>query len=468
MYWLTPSFTRRYGEETDVDIANSLIPTISIPSATLKKANLQIYVSSLSTSSPERAGEFTPSTLYVPTISIPSASSGAHSPVRYPVHRTIVCGKGIDGLLAYDRFTGTSDTIPPESTRAVFDLNLPKMPHEPQTSGGVITFVDAERAETALNVFRESVKNASEYERGWTGSGVQSLIDWLAKDHSEESIHPDVEHLVRSLLETAEESASHEERQKIREHQARIVPDNVRHSLDQTVSTWSERAHTELRDTLHEGFMGKKWRDLAWWKLLWRVDDVSMLMTGILEKKWLPQAEKEAIWLSGKIKQAGLSNGKEPPRFNPDESTPDKSAPASEDIYITQIARSRDRLINERVPALHSLAHGLVAFSLSTTTMTSALAALTYVSTSTTSIYEAGTVTAVGLIYSLRRQQRRWDAARKDWEGEVREEGRKTLVETEDALRTVVSDGGRPREPVIDSEAKSEIERAKKALSDVK
>ena len=454
----------RYGDEADIDVANSLIPTISIPSITLKKANLQLYISSLGA---ERVRDLNPSTLYVPTISIRSASSGAHSPVRCPVHKTIICGKGIDGLLAYDRLAGTGDAATAESARAVFDLNLPKVPEEPQASGGVISFVDMERAEAALNVFRESVKNASEYERGWTGSGVQSLIEWLSEDHSEEMIHPDVKRLVRSLLETAEESVSNEEKQKVLEHGAQTVPENVRHSLDATISTWSERAHAELRDTLQDGFMSKKWRDLAWWKLFWRVDDVSMLMTGILEKKWLPQAEKEAIWLSGKIEQAGLLNGKGSPGFNRDKPAPEESSLASDDIYSTQIARSRDRLINERVPALHSLAQRLVAFSLSTTALTSALAALTYASTSTTSIYEAGTLTSVGLIYSLRRQQRRWEAVRNDWESEVREEGRKTLLDTEDALRAVVEKGGRPAKPVPDSEARGKIQRAKSALSNV-
>lgn len=464
---LTRLFECRYGEEADIDVANALIPTISIPSTILKKANIQLYISSLGSGSLEHFGELSPSTLYVPTISIPSASSGAHSPVRCPVHRTIICGKGIDGLLAYDRLAGMGGAATPDSARAVFDLNVPKVPEDPQSSGGVITFVDIERAETALNVFRESVKNASEYERGWTGSGVQSLIEWLSKDYSTEPIHPDVKRLVQSLLDTAEGSVSQEEKLKLQEHEARIIPDNVRKSLDATVSTWSERAHAELRDTLQEGFMSKKWRDLAWWKLFWRVDDVSMLMTNILEKKWLPQAEKEAIWLSGKIQQAGLLDENASPRLNHGKSDPEESSPASDDIYSTHIARSRDRLINQRVPALHSLAQGLVAFSLSTTTLTSALAALTYVSTSTTSIYEAGTLTAVGLIYSLRRQQRRWEAARNDWESEVREEGRKTLLEAEDALRMVVKDGGRPAEPVIDSEDRGEIERAKSALSNV-
>ncbi|KAL1958643.1 hypothetical protein VTO42DRAFT_3986 [Malbranchea cinnamomea] len=456
----------KYGEGTNIVTSASLVPTISIPSTVLRKANLQIYISSLGTGSIERFGQFTPSTLYVPTISIPTTSTGIHSPIRYPVHRTIVCGKGIDDLLTYDRLAGTGGAATEESARAVFDLRLSQIPQDPQTGGGVITFVDVERAESALRVFRDSVQNASEYEREWTGSGVQPLIDWLAKDYSREPIHPDVKHLVRSLLDSAEESVLNDEKQKKLERQTRKIPEHVRHSLDQTVSTWSERAHTELRDTLNEGFMSRQWRDLAWWKLFWRVDDVSMIMTGILEKKWLPQAEKEAIWLNGKIQQAGLLDGDSASEFNGGK-PPNEPATASDDVYTTQVKRSRDRLIDTRVPVLHSLAQGLVAFSFSTATLTSALAALTYVSTSTTSAYEAGTVAAVGLVYSLRRQQKRWEAVRNDWESEVREEGRKALRETEDTLRVVVRDGGRHPEPVAQVEARAEIERAKSALSNV-
>jgi hypothetical protein len=113
------------------------------------------------------------------------------------------------------------------------------------------------------------------------------------------------------------------------------------------------------------------------------------------------------------------------------------------------------------------LAQRLVFFSLSTTSLTSALSVLTYVSLPASSIYETCTIAAVGLIYSLRRQQRKWDAARTFWEEEVREQGRAALLETEEQLRTTVRDGGKSQVDVTAHEARKAIADAREALDNV-
>jgi hypothetical protein len=314
------------------------------------------------------------------------------------------------------------------------------------------------------------VHHASEYERGWTGSGLQTLLDWVSStDYGDQPIQPDVKRLVESVLETTEESVVTQEKRTALEQKAQTVDDKVRRSLADTVPVWSERAHTELRDTLNEGFTSKRWRDLSWWQLFWHVDDLSMVMTDILEKKWLPHAEKEAIWLSGRIQQAGLLEGDEAmSNFHPAEPSAHPSSTSPPGVWTAHIRLHRDQLLDKRMPSLHALAQRLVAFTLSTTSLTSALAALTYISVSGLSAYEASTVAAVGLIYSLRRQQSRWDAAREAWESEVREQGRKALKETEDAFRTIIREGGRRRGSVTETEARTKIEDARRALADVK
>ena len=71
----------------------------------------------------------------------------------------------------------------------------------------------------------------------------------------------------------------------------------------------------------------------------------------------------------------------------------------------------------------------------------------------------------VGLVYSLRRQQTKWEKARTFWEEEVREDGRTALLETERELRTIVKEGGRPEIDVSDvQEAKESIEQARRAV----
>jgi hypothetical protein len=109
-----------------------------------------------------------------------------------------------------------------------------------------------------------------------------------------------------------------------------------------------------------------------------------------------------------------------------------------------------------------------VLFSVSTTTLTSALSVLTYLSVPSASAYESATLGALGLIYSLRRQQKKWDSARGFWEDEVREEGRTSLLETEALLRQIVREGGKSAGDDSDHSAREAVVRARKALEAVR
>lgn len=444
-----------------------------MPSNLLKKGNIEILVTSLGAGSIPPGGSVTPDTFLVPTVTIRTSHSGRHNVVRYPVHRSIVCGRGVDGLLSYSGLISRSNLKKDaDSVHGAIDLGV----KDEVKGADRVSFVDIDMADEALAKFRESVQNAMVYERGWTGSGVQPLIDWLSAVRKDEKLAPALETLIGSLLDAAEEGVQAKEAQKLREQEAQTVSDEVRENLDRSVSVWAERAHTELRDSLEEAFASKRWRGLAWWKLFWRVDDVGMVASEILEKSYLCQAEKEVIWTGGRFKQADLLKEPEdqpdiivpPPTEENSETAVELAAPADEQPqWPTRITTSRDVLRNTTVPSLQALAQGLVLFSFSTTTLTSALSALMYVS-STTGLYEAGTVAAVGLTYSLWRQQTKWESARKFWETEVREEGRTALKDTEELLRALIRDGGRRIEDVTEIEARAAIERARKALEDVK
>ncbi|PGH19688.1 hypothetical protein AJ80_03843 [Polytolypa hystricis UAMH7299] len=487
----------KYGEKTDLAVRNTLLPTIAIRSMTLKSANLEILISSLgvssSSSSSSDVSSVTSGSLLVPTISIQSTTSGAHTVVRYPVHKTLVCGKGAQGLLSYTKLiarAGTEGTAEDSSIQAAFQLSSSGdiTAEEGDRQQGV-SFVNIRRAEEALDKFRESVANSTEYERGWTGSGVQPLVDWISgpRKGQEEADTAMMKSFVGSILDDAMGSVAKEQQRKVTELKAKSVSEDVRQSLDSTVATWAERGHTELRDSLAQGFANQSWRTLSWWKLFWRVDDVGMITSNILENNWLPEAEKEVIWIGGKTCQAGVfGEGVDLPKINSEksQSPPVEKGEAGEReennsassnsgvagiLWPAQIEKKRKQLALSTVPALQALAQGLVLFSVSTTTLTSALSALVYASTSTTTVYEAGTVAAVGLIYSLRRQQKKWDAARQFWELEVNEEGRKALQETEDMLRALIREEGRLSPNAVEvAEAQKRIEEARQALETVK
>ncbi|KAK2813547.1 hypothetical protein FQN49_008291 [Arthroderma sp. PD_2] len=461
----------RHGDTFEIAATNNLLPTISIPSSTLRKSNLEILISSLGTN-------ITPSndpiadTLQVPAIAIPSGDSRPDTHIRYPVHRSIICGNGADGILAYSRLAGQANEGELSSTRAVFQLGVNKAS---ESRGGEFSFVDIDRAEVALDMFRQSAQNATAYQEGWDGSGIQPIIDWLSTASTDQAISPDLRNLLDSVLNEADAKIEQQKEKKLAGVQASSVPEEVRKSLDVTISAWAERAHSELQSSLDEAFNCRSWQSLVWWKLFWRVDDVAMICSSLLQKQWLVQAEKEALWIGGRFQQARLleqsSTSTDADYPIPSMAPADKSSnqPSSSDFtpWQSQITGSRNRLTSSSIMPLHSLAQSLVMFSMSTTGLTSALSALTYVSTSTTSLEEAGTFAAVGLIYSLWRQQKKWDMARKSWEMEVREEGRKALKHTEDSMRMVVRDGNRPAMPAIETEAKESILKAKQALSNV-
>ncbi|RAH71768.1 uncharacterized protein BO66DRAFT_390616 [Aspergillus aculeatinus CBS 121060] len=447
----------RYGPVSQ-SIPNDLLPTISIPSPILKKGNLEILITGLGADTRADA-KFTADTFLVPTVTIQTSHSGRHNMVRYPVHRSIVCGSGVDGFLAYSGLMARSD-LKNEAGSVYGAIELPVTNPEKYNNGRV-AFVDIDKADEALARFRESVQNASLYERGWNSSGVQPVVDWLTALRAEagSSLDPSLRSLITSLLDAAEAGVVAEETQRIQEQELGLVPVEVRDGLDRSVSEWAEKAHTELRGALEEGFASKPWKGLAWWKLFWRVDDVGMITGEILDRKFLRQAEREVIWTAGRFQQAGLV-----------ETTPG-SSPTEEPSWPTQISTRRTKLVETTAPALQALAQRLVLFSMSTTTLSSALSILTYLSWPAASVYETCTMAAVGLIYSLRRQQRKWESARTWFENEAREDGRTALLETEDQLRGIVQRGGRPVEeeevPVSPLETRQAIDRARQALEEV-
>ncbi|KAJ5688886.1 hypothetical protein N7462_003278 [Penicillium macrosclerotiorum] len=456
----------RYGEISE-SIPNDLLPTIAIRSPILKKGSIEILVSSLGSEAGSNGATLSSDTFLVPNVTIQTSHSGRKNVVRYPVHRSIVCGSGVDGLLAFSTLMGRSDLKNEvASVRGAIELSV----QDDTGSSDRLSFVDINRAGLALDKIRESVQNASEYERGWNGSGVQPVIDWLAslsQSTSEQALNPALVPLFDSLLDAADRGLAERDAKAIQDQTTGIVPDAVRAQLESGVTSWAEQAHSELRSSLEAGFASPRWRGLAWWKLFWRVDDVSMITSEILEKRFLRCAEREVIWTSGKYQQAGLLDERTASvaTASPSDTAPAKSTPPP---WPTQISDMRTKLLTTTVPSLQALAQSLVLFSISTTTLTSALSALTYVSIPSASIYESCTLAAVGLIYSMRRQQKKWDAARDFWEEEVRDEGRTSLRETEALLRKIVRDGGRDAEDVTDHRARDAISRARKALEKVR
>ncbi|KXH64092.1 hypothetical protein CSAL01_01339 [Colletotrichum salicis] len=413
----------------------------------------------------------------VPTVDIPS-NTGRYTPITTPVHKALVVSGGVMGAASIA-------ALPLAEYRdTVFGaVNLPEYPVEKEAG---VTFqpIDVSVGNKGLDLIRQNIGNAMEYERSWYQSNVPVLIQWLktgVQTDEGQATKPAVRLLVASLLRNALAEIEDEESRLLSGRLTTEVASSGLTVMNERLAQWSQFAHEELQQQLDLAFAGTRWRKLGWWKLFWRVDDVGVLTTDMLSQRFLPGAERELVYLAGRIAESGVaSTTTEPPVYAQPTSELQKSLPESSTVakavtqkpkWPTHIAFTRRYLHEETVPALQALAQKLVLQASSTSALTTALAGLLYVSQYASSVYEAGAVAALGVMWSLRRLQTKWETARTYWEGEVREEGRKALRGVEQSVADTL-DGSREGVAVEGAEelrrAKELVEKAEDALKRLK
>lgn len=461
--------------------SNRLVEEFNVSSPMLNGHKLEILVLEMEPLSREGIAdqEGLTNTLLVPTMEIPTSSTGRYTPVTTPVHKSLLVGNGIHG--AAELYSSPLDLAQVSIGAAV---NIRCINPEDQQS---LRFqvIDVEKGSAALDSFRASVDNALVYEKDWFASGMPELLQWLKTGTApiDGSMKPALRSLIDSVLRNAGIVVANEETRQLAAALSAKVTAPKLVSLRDGLSQWAERAHTELRDSLDIAFNGRRWRKLGWWKLFWRVDDVSMIASDILSQRFLTDAEREVIYLAGVIDEAlskdtpvtfdknwaykpvveqeetGILNHAPPPKIQElIERKDDSPAKIKPQPWPLEIPMTRALLAADTIPALQALAQKLVLQTLSTSTFSTAFAGLMYVSTLSTSLYEAGAVAALGVVWSLRRMQGKWETARKFWEGEVREEGRKAVRGVESVVTNALVQTDRPLEGA------EELEKAKVAL----
>lgn len=501
----------RYGDESDVHPFNPLLRTISLPSRVLQKHNVEIVMSSLnaSTRAPVSSDAEKPiDAILVPRLQTPTSATGRFINVTYPVHRAIVFGEGLESSVAFGRFVASQaeQDLPVDTVKLA--VGLPAPAEEPeQNAADKYVGVDVDLGVQALDRFRESVQNSSFFERGWFRSGMPALTTWLAQGTKKETdqLKPAVGELIRSVLAETDSAITNDDKHRLQELHASSIPESTKKSIIEALGVWAERAHTELRGRLDLAFAGPYWRKLSWWKLFWRVDDVSMIASDILERRWLTDAEKGLVWVAGRLHEAGFFSssqitqtqptsvstssrlGDSPPplylsdlRKTPEDPVVGTGSPLllrnpSPYDYPQHIPLSRLYLLSSSVPPLQAAAQRLVLQTLSTSGAATALAALLHISALlpthlgiALSAYEAGGVGAVGIAWSLMRLQKEWEKEREVWEGTIREEGRIALKEAEGWVREVVRDAGRAKvDKVVAHESATDRKRAREAVERV-
>jgi hypothetical protein len=400
-------------------------------------------------------------------------------PVPYPVHRTIVLGEGLDSAIAFGRFSADGTEEMADMIKVAIDLPAPSDEASPDARVESAP-INIEVGTKALDAFRDSIQNSIVYERGWFKSGLPMLLNWLVTDRSTSGpIKPTMEALIASIADDVEASIMQEDTAQLQRIASIPTNEQVTTSIIGHLESWAEKSHAELRDQLDDAFSAKSWHKLSWWKLFWRVDDITMISSELLERRWLVSAEKDSIYLAGRMNQAGYPDEVlKLPVTNIPEVTTQDTAPTAENPrtdlstnvrkptpWSDHIATARTELINDTVPPLQALAQRLILQTFTTTSISSAASALLYASVSSFSVFEASAVAALGLTFSLRRMQKLWEGARESWQGTLREEGRRTLKGTEEGVRMIIRSGGKEE---VEDEGVVERRSAREAVARVR
>jgi hypothetical protein len=415
-------------------------------------------------------------TILAPAVEIP-VGEGRFTPLTTPVHQALVIADGFPGAV---RVSALPLLGSEESIRAAVNM---KGVSKAQLNAP-FEIIDVALATEAVQLFRQGPQNGMAYERLWSASNLPDLVAWLKSNSAtvDDNTKPAVRKLVASILQNAVADIQLEESRNLSKGlEATLSPAGAT-ALNKALADWAQKAHAELQDELDAAFTGQRWRKLGWWKLFWRVDDVAMLTNEMLSQRFLPTAEQELVYLTGRV--AELAGGA--PHYSQPVSAeetktiapPLRKAGSDELALIPSIKPTglpkwpghinftRRYLQNETVPALQSLAQRLVVESVGLSSMTGLLGGLLYVSSFASTLYEAGAVTALGVVYSLNRLQKKWESARTFWEGETREEGRKAIRAAEASVAEVLAHGNSVQTPEEAEERARELEKARALVAE--
>lgn len=426
-----------------------VIPELRVPSPVVRGAELEVLLMedpeyprfSVSRTTPEER-------LLTPEVTIAAVPEETPTPVPSPVHMALQVGEGEAAMRSILTTPGGN------MTACAFqwgDKNLSDL-----TSPSMLG-VNVTAAKHGLDAFRASVSNALKYEAAWTKSNVGVINEWLranVQPTDTGATKPPVRHLIQSILDRSRLALAEAEAEAAASTQPTPATDpGAAARLTKALTAWSEAAHEELRDIVEDSLSPHGvWHRLAWWKLLWRADDVGMVASEVLSRQFLSEAEKGVIFLSGRIDEAGTAHGAAPVSG----STSVEVHPGV--VFPGYISDAR-RFLTERAGDLQTAAQRLVLWTAGQAGVTGALGGLVYLSGY--GVYEAGSVAALGLVWGLTNLQRGWERARAQWEDEVRVRGRRALQLTEQRLVTTLVRATAGREAGGEGGERAELEKAR-------
>jgi len=237
---------------------------------------------------------------------------------------------------------------------------------------------------------------------------------------------------------------------------------------------------------------------LAWYKLFWRVDDVGLIITDLVTNAWLARTERAVYELSGRLSQVGITPVEPPPPqsalaasattqqsntiaepvlqaqadiateppmqpvlANPAGTVEVRMIPIPQPVPLSSsISRTRSLKMEQAIAELTSTAQQIVLKTLSLTGLSGGLSVLTYLSITPGSIYEAGTIAALGTAFALWRMQGDWQKATKWLETDLYDEGKSVIRRLVSRMRELVENSSRVVEDEVEVQGRREAEDA--------
>lgn len=485
----------RAGIKTVLESSHPLLQTLTIPSTILEQHKIELLINHVvfEEGKPIIANEVAISSLLVPSLDAQQSFSGRTTSVTLPVHKTVVLGEGLGGVLSIAGLLQSQEgKTAAKMVQITSEVDWEILPSKQK---GII-LINTDRGQHAIKTFRQSLQNSITYEKEWLSSGLPAIAPTIIPPmQNHQVLKPMIQDLINHILDETQLAIA-KSAAEIDIRQADLnVPEHTRTQMQAAITAWAEIAHTELRDELEDVFASKSWRKLAWWKLLWRVDDVEMIAAEAIRRTYLIEAEKNIIYIAGRLGQAGLSENTSLPRDPEKGGMPqlgnglpdltladiqarpqimsadslDEPSSALQGIqtlyrrhpWPSQIALSRMAILRTSIPPLTALAQRYLLSAVSLSSLATFTSALAYLNDTTTGVYEVGTITALGVVYSAYSLQKKWEKAKQDWIHNIDIEGKRVLDTVEQRCRVVIEEGGRSKPDEV------EVAERRKALDAV-
>ena len=516
----------RFGQPQNTNIPQrSTLPILQIPAPILGKLNVELLIAPINA---ERSnGTKVPAEAFLaPAVGVPTAFDGRKVTVNQPVHSTLIVASGFEELIKAVELLSATDFRAGQDKEAI-SLVVNLIGSQISKPGQVLV-TDVDRGEKGLKALRQSVSQAITYEREWLGSGMLSISAWLSREttcvEGQEGPAPVVQRLLQSLLSTASIEIGQSLRTATQKTRISTLDDLTKTRILDAIDSFSRAAHQELQSGLASAWSSRNWRKLSWYKLFWRVDDVGLIVSDLVTNTWLPKTERAAYEISGRLTQIGIDPimpesevpamehetafetetaqatilNPTPPLLatattapsnqivlpNPTQAVIQTATPNNQvtiemrpqimPVPITAaISSARADYLKQQITTLTTSAQQLVFRTLSISGMSAGLSAVTYFSQMAPTLYEAGSIFAVGTVFALYRMQSGWQYTTKLLESGMLEEGRsvvRTVVQRMCGLvetRVGQMSTGDPVEKAMLEESKQVIDRAKKEFEEL-